>query len=106
MRTFCLHFATAIAEIIGCYLPYLWLQEGKNVAPVIPAALSLAIFAWLLTLHPSAAGRVCGLWQGLYLRSSALALACRGNAANDLGLRWRGLLASRNGDHRISIASI
>lgn len=58
MRTFCLYVATAIAEIIGCYLPYLWLKEGKSVALVIPAALSLAIFTWLLTLHPSAAGRV------------------------------------------------
>lgn len=67
MRTFSLYVATAIAEIIGCYLPYLWLKEGKSVALLIPAALSLAIFAWLLTLHPSAAGRVYAAYGGVYI---------------------------------------
>lgn len=36
---------TALAEIIGCYLPYLWLREGKSVWLLIPAALSLVVFA-------------------------------------------------------------
>lgn len=67
MRTFGLYVATAIAEIIGCYLPYLWLKQGKSVALLIPAALSLAIFAWLLTLHPSAAGRVYAAYGGVYI---------------------------------------
>src|SRR5947209_3269656 len=67
MKTFSLYVATAIAEIIGCYLPYLWLKEGKSVALLIPAALSLAIFAWLLTLHPSAAGRVYAAYGGVYI---------------------------------------
>ncbi|HEY3540071.1 MAG TPA: YnfA family protein, partial [Trinickia sp.] len=67
MRTFALYVATAIAEIIGCYLPYLWLKQGKSVALLIPAALSLAIFAWLLTLHPSAAGRVYAAYGGVYI---------------------------------------
>ncbi|MGY5618932.1 YnfA family protein, partial [Vibrio cincinnatiensis] len=26
-----LFFVTAIAEILGCYLPYLWLKEDKSV---------------------------------------------------------------------------
>lgn len=67
MRTFALYVATAIAEIVGCYLPYLWLKEGKSVALLIPAALSLALFAWLLTLHPSAAGRVYAAYGGVYI---------------------------------------
>jgi small multidrug resistance family-3 protein len=53
-----LFLITAIAEIMGCYLPYLWLREGRSVWLLIPAALSLAAFAWLLSLHPTAAGRV------------------------------------------------
>jgi small multidrug resistance family-3 protein len=28
MRTFALFIATALAEIVGCYLPYLWLKQG------------------------------------------------------------------------------
>lgn len=44
---------TALAEIIGCYLPYLWLREGKS--------------AWLLSLHPTAAGRVYAAYGGVYI---------------------------------------
>lgn len=67
MKTLLLYIATAIAEIVGCYLPYLWLKEGKSAVLLIPAALSLAIFAWLLTLHPSAAGRVYAAYGGVYI---------------------------------------
>lgn len=58
---------TALAEIIGCYLPYLWLREGKSVWLLIPAALSLVVFAWLLSLHPTAAGRVYAAYGGVYI---------------------------------------
>ena len=34
---------------------------------LIPAALSLALFAWLLTLHPTAAGRTYAAYAGVYL---------------------------------------
>ncbi len=64
-----LFIITALAEIIGCYLPYLWLREGKSILLLIPAALSLALFAWLLSLHPSAAsaGRVYAAYGGVYI---------------------------------------
>lgn len=41
---------TALAEKIGCYLPCLWLRDGKSVWLLIPAALSLAAFVWLQAL--------------------------------------------------------
>lgn len=62
-----LFFITALAEIIGCYLPYLWLRGGKSAWLLVPAALSLALFAWLLTLHPIAAGRVYAAYGGVYI---------------------------------------
>lgn len=58
---------TAVAEILGCYLPYLWWRQGKSVWLLVPAALSLAAFAWLLTLHPTAAGRVYAAYGGVYV---------------------------------------
>jgi small multidrug resistance family-3 protein len=58
---------TAIAEIIGCYLPYLWLNKGKSPWLLLPAALSLAVFSWLLTLHPVAAGRIYAAYGGVYV---------------------------------------
>ncbi|MDX8406197.1 MAG: YnfA family protein [Mariprofundus sp.] len=67
LKTFGLFFVTALAEIIGCYLPYLWLKEDKSIWLLIPAAVSLAAFAWLLTLHPNAAGRVYAAYGGVYI---------------------------------------
>ena len=67
LRTALLFVLTAVAEIVGCYLPYLWLREGKSPLLLIPAALSLALFAWLLTLHPTAAGRVYAAYGAVYV---------------------------------------
>ena len=67
LRTFGLFAVTALAEIIGCYLPYLWLKQGRSAWLLVPAALSLALFAWLLTLHPHAAGRVYAAYGGVYI---------------------------------------
>jgi small multidrug resistance family-3 protein len=66
-NTLLLFVLTAIAEIVGCYLPYLWLREGKSIWLLVPAAISLAIFAWLLTLHPTAAGRIYAAYGGVYI---------------------------------------
>jgi small multidrug resistance family-3 protein len=67
MKTFALYFVTALAEIVGCYLPYLWLSKGGSVWLLLPAAVSLALFAWLLTLHATAAGRVYAAYGGVYI---------------------------------------
>ena len=72
LRTLALFVATALAEIVGCYLPYLWLRQGKSAWLLLPAVASLALFAWLLTLHPQAAGRVYAAYGGVYV---AVALA-------------------------------
>ena len=66
-KTIGLFFVTAIAEILGCYLPYLWLKEDKSIWLLVPAAMSLALFAWLLSLHPTAAGRVYAAYGGVYI---------------------------------------
>nr|WP_306701252.1 YnfA family protein [Streptobacillus moniliformis] len=67
LKTLGLFVVTALAEIIGCYLPYLWLREGKSVWLLFPAAISLGIFVWLLTFHPQAAGRVYAAYGGVYI---------------------------------------
>ncbi len=66
-KTVGLFVVTAVAEIVGCYLPYLWLREDKSIWLLIPAAISLALFAWLLTLHPTATGRVYAAYGGVYI---------------------------------------
>ncbi len=67
LKTFALFVATAVAEIVGCYLPHLWLKQDRSAWLLVPAAASLALFAWLLTLHPTAAGRVYAAYGGVYI---------------------------------------
>jgi small multidrug resistance family-3 protein len=67
IKAFGLFVMTAVAEIIGCYLPYLWLKKDGSAWLLIPALASLALFAWLLTLHPAAAGRVYAAYGGVYI---------------------------------------
>lgn len=67
LKTLALFVATALAEIVGCYLPHLWLNKGAPVWVLAPAAASLVMFVWLLTLHPAAAGRVYAAYGGVYV---------------------------------------
>jgi small multidrug resistance family-3 protein len=67
LKTLLLFVVTALAEIVGCYLPYLWLKQDRTAWLLVPAAASLALFAWLLSLHPTAAGRVYAAYGGVYI---------------------------------------
>jgi small multidrug resistance family-3 protein len=67
IKTLLLFAATAVAEILGCYLPWLWLRQGHSAWLLLPAAASLAAFVWLLTLHPDASGRVYAAYGGVYV---------------------------------------
>lgn len=62
-----LFVATAIAEIVGCYLVWLWLKKAGSAWLLLPAGIALALFAWLLTLHPHAAGRIYAAYGGVYI---------------------------------------
>lgn len=67
LKTFLLFAVTAVAEIVGCYLPYLWLKQDRSAWLLVPAAASLALFVWLLSLHPTAVGRVYAAYGGVYI---------------------------------------
>jgi small multidrug resistance family-3 protein len=69
-RTVALFLLTAVAEIVGCYLPYLWLRRGRSAWLLVPAAGSLAAFVWLLSLHPTAAGRTYAAYGGVYVATA------------------------------------
>ncbi len=61
---------TALAEIVGCYLPWLWLNQRAPAWVLLPAALSLALFVWLLSLHPAASGLVYAAYGGVYVATA------------------------------------
>jgi small multidrug resistance family-3 protein len=62
-----LFVATALAEIAGCHLRWLWLRKGGPAWLLLPAAAALTLFVWLLSLHPHAAGRVYAAYGGVYV---------------------------------------
>ena len=72
MTIFCIFFVTAIAEIFGCFFPYLILNHGKSHWLWLPTVLSLAVFVWLLTLHPAASGRIYAAYGGIYIFTALL----------------------------------
>ncbi|WP_254892700.1 YnfA family protein [Acidithiobacillus thiooxidans] len=67
LRILLLFVVTALAEIVGCYLPWLVIKQDKPLWLLLPAAISLGVFAWLLTLHPTTAGRTYAAYGGVYI---------------------------------------
>ncbi|MGD9765363.1 MAG: YnfA family protein [Candidatus Binatia bacterium] len=70
LTTTALFGATALAEITGCYLVYLHVKMRAPLWVLVPAAAALAVFAWLLTLHPTAAGRAYAAYGGVYVATA------------------------------------
>lgn len=72
LRIAALFAVTAVAEIVGCYLPWLVLREGRTAWLWLPGIMSLLAFVWLLTLHPAAAGRTYAAYGGVYVTVALL----------------------------------
>ena len=86
LKTFGLFVLTAIAEIVGCYLPYLWLRKNGSPWLLVPGAASLALFAVCLTRVESAyAGRAFAAYGGVYIAASLVWLWAVEGARPD---RW------------------
>lgn len=67
IQTLCLFILTALAEIGGCYLGYLILKQHKTAWLWLPTGFILLLFVWLLTLHPTATGRMYAMYGGVYI---------------------------------------
>lgn len=57
----------ALAEIVGCQMPWIVIRQDNTIYFPIPAAAALALFTWLLTLHPAAAGRTYAAYGGMHV---------------------------------------
>jgi small multidrug resistance family-3 protein len=71
-RTAGLFLVTALAEILGCYLFYVWLRKTGSLWFLSASLVSLVVFAWLLTLQPTAAGRTYAAYGGVYVASAIM----------------------------------
>lgn len=71
MPTAAAYLGAAIAEIAGCFAFWAWLRLDKPAWWLLPGLVSLAVFAWLLTLaEVGAAGRTYAAYGGVYIASS------------------------------------
>jgi len=71
MRTLAAYIGAALAEIAGCFAFWAWLRLDKSAWWLVPGMLSLALFAFLLTLVESAAaGRTYAAYGGIYIAAS------------------------------------
>ncbi|MBR28188.1 MAG: hypothetical protein CML46_14790 [Rhodobacteraceae bacterium] len=71
--TLAIYIGAALAEIAGCFAVWAWMRQGASALWLVPGLLSLAVFAWLLTLAPSDfAGRAYAAYGGVYIAASLL----------------------------------
>ena len=61
----------ALAEIAGCFAFWAWLRLDRSAFWLIPGAISLALFAYLLTrVEVEFAGRAYAAYGGIYIAAS------------------------------------
>ncbi|WP_209894390.1 YnfA family protein [Rhizobium leguminosarum] len=73
MLTLFAYAGAALAEIAGCFAFWAWLRLGKSPWWLAPGILSLALFAYLLTLvDTDAAGRAYAAYGGVYIVAAIL----------------------------------
>lgn len=73
MLTSFAYIGAALAEIAGCFAFWAWLRLDRSPLWIAPGMVSLALFAWLLTLIDSdAAGRSYAAYGGVYICASLL----------------------------------
>jgi small multidrug resistance family-3 protein len=67
-----LYVLTAVSEILGCFLVYRRLRHDGGLWLLLPAAICLGAFAYLLSLHPGAAGRTYAAYGAVYVATAML----------------------------------
>lgn len=71
MQTIAAYLGAAVAEIAGCFAFWAWLRLDKSAWWIVPGMVSLAPFAYLLTLVGAlAAGRAYAAYGGVYIAAS------------------------------------
>lgn len=71
--TIALFLLAAICEIAGCFAVWQVVRLGRSLLWLLPGAVGLGLFAWLLTFSPSDfAGRSYAAYGGVYVAASLL----------------------------------
>jgi len=71
MLTLALYLLAGFAEIAGCFAFWSWLRLGRSVFWALPGAISLVVFALILTrIESDSAGRAFAAYGGVYITAS------------------------------------
>ena len=71
MKSVLVYCAAALAEIAGCFAFWAWLRLEQSAWWIVPGTVSLAAFAYLLTLVDAGfAGRAYAAYGGVYISAS------------------------------------
>ena len=69
--TYLIYIAASLAEIGGCFSFWAWWRLDKSALWLLPGLVSLALFAFLLSLFDTnAAGRAYAAYGGIYIAVS------------------------------------
>ncbi|PBC11405.1 YnfA family protein [Mesorhizobium sp. WSM3859] len=69
--TYLTYVAASLAEIAGCFSFWAWWRLDKSALWLLPGLVSLALFAFLLSLvGTNAAGRAYAAYGGIYIAAS------------------------------------
>jgi small multidrug resistance family-3 protein len=98
-------FLAALFEIAGCFAFWMWLRQGKSAWWIVPALLSLTLFAVLLTrVEAVYAGRAYAAYGGIYIIASIGWLAVVERIVPRFGLDRRGIVRDRGQRHPVRSA--
>ncbi len=71
MNSVIAYVAAAFLEIAGCFSVWAWMRLGASVWWLVPGAVALALFAWLLArIEVDAAGRAYAAYGGVYIAAT------------------------------------
>jgi hypothetical protein len=106
LRIAALFAITALAEILGCYLPWLVLKQGRTPWLLVPAAICSSD----VRVVAHAASECCRsylrcVWRNVHRGSLELAVRCRRDRADALGHGWCRRGAGGHGDHCLAAGS-
>lgn len=73
MKNIVIYIAAAFFEIFGCFAFWNYFKLNKSISWLIPGAISLIVFGYLLTkVETEFAGRAYAIYGGIYIAASLL----------------------------------
>jgi small multidrug resistance family-3 protein len=71
MKSLLASVGAAFLEIAGCFAVWSWMRLGASAWWLLPGAVALGLFAWLLTrIEVDAAGRAYAAYGGVYIAAT------------------------------------